>query len=75
MLASTVEALVAEEKSRSHHVLAGRLQLALQTVPVTTSNEIRRPQAGGRDFVISPNRVFGSTTSYFRCRLAGLRAN
>ena len=52
MLASTVEALVAEEKSRSHHVLAGRLQLALQTVPVTTSNEIRRPQAGGRDFVI-----------------------
>jgi SpoVK/Ycf46/Vps4 family AAA+-type ATPase len=52
MLASTVEALVAEEKSRSHYVLADRLQRALQTVPVTTSNEMRRPQAGGRDFVI-----------------------
>jgi SpoVK/Ycf46/Vps4 family AAA+-type ATPase len=52
MLASTVEALVAEEKSRSHHVLADRLQRALQTVPVTTSNEMRRPQSGGRDFVI-----------------------
>jgi SpoVK/Ycf46/Vps4 family AAA+-type ATPase len=52
MLASTVEALVAEEKSRSHHVLADRLHRALQTVPVTTSNEMRRPQTGGRDFVI-----------------------
>lgn len=52
MLTSTVEALVAEEKSRSHHILADRLQRALQTVPVTTSSEMRRPQAGGRDFVI-----------------------
>lgn len=52
MLASTVEAIVAEEKSKSHHVLADRLQRALQTVPVTTSNEMRRPQSGGRDFVI-----------------------
>lgn len=52
MLTSTVEAIVAEEKSRSHHVLADRLQRALQTVPVTTSNEMRRAQAGGRDFVI-----------------------
>ena len=52
MLTSTVEALVAEEKTKSHHVLADRLQRALQTVPVTTSNEMRRPQTGGRDFVI-----------------------
>ena len=52
MFTSTVEAIVAEEKSRSHHVLADRLQRAIQTVPVTTSNEMRRPQAGGRDFVI-----------------------
>jgi SpoVK/Ycf46/Vps4 family AAA+-type ATPase len=52
MLASTVEAMVAEEKSRSHHVLADRLHRALQTVGVTTSNEMRRPQTGGRDFVI-----------------------
>jgi hypothetical protein len=47
-----VEALVAEEKSRSHHVLADRLQRALQSVPVTASNEMRRPQTGGRDLVI-----------------------
>jgi SpoVK/Ycf46/Vps4 family AAA+-type ATPase len=52
MLSSTVEAIVAEEKSKSHHVLADRLERALQTVPVTTSNEMRRPQTGGRDFVI-----------------------
>jgi SpoVK/Ycf46/Vps4 family AAA+-type ATPase len=52
LLNSTVEAIVAEEKTRSHHVLADRLQRALQSVPVTTSAEMRRPQSGGRDFVI-----------------------
>lgn len=54
MLTSTVEAIVAEEKSRSHHVLADRLQRALQSVPVTNSAELRRTTAGvgGRDFVI-----------------------
>lgn len=51
MLASTVEAIVADEKSKSHHVLADRLSRALQSVPVTNS-EMRRPQTGGRDFVI-----------------------
>jgi hypothetical protein len=43
MFASTVEAMVAEEKSRSHHVLADRLNRALQSVPVATSNELQRP--------------------------------
>lgn len=52
MLTSTVEALVAEEKSRSHHVLADRLQRALQSVPVTNSTDLRRSNTGGRDFVI-----------------------
>jgi SpoVK/Ycf46/Vps4 family AAA+-type ATPase len=52
MLASTVEAIVAEEKSRSHHTLANRLQQALQAVSVTTSSEVRRPHSGGRDFVL-----------------------
>jgi AAA+ superfamily predicted ATPase len=52
MLASTVEALAAEEKSRSHHVLADRLVRALQSVPVTTSTELRKPQSGGRDFIV-----------------------
>ncbi len=52
MLTSTVEAIVAEEKSRSHHVLADRLQRALQSVPVTNSADLRRSNTGGRDFVI-----------------------
>jgi SpoVK/Ycf46/Vps4 family AAA+-type ATPase len=56
---STVEALVAEEKAHSHHVLADRLQKALQSVPIATSTDMRRPQSGGRDFVIETEpRVF-----------------
>lgn len=51
-LTSTVEALVAEERAKSHNVLADRLHRALQSVPVTTSSELRRPSAAGRDFVI-----------------------
>ncbi len=51
-LTSTVEAIVAEEKARSHHILADRLQRALQSVPVTTSHDMRRAQTAGRDFVI-----------------------
>lgn len=51
-LTSTVEAMVAEERAKSHHVLADRLHRALQSVPVTTSSELRRPSAAGRDFVI-----------------------
>jgi SpoVK/Ycf46/Vps4 family AAA+-type ATPase len=50
-LTSTVEAIVAEERARSHHVLADRLHRALQSVPVTTSSELRRPNAAGRDFM------------------------
>lgn len=51
-LTSTVEALVAEERAKSHNVLADRLHRALQSVPVTTSSELRRPSTVGRDFVI-----------------------
>jgi SpoVK/Ycf46/Vps4 family AAA+-type ATPase len=51
-LASTVEAIVAEERSRSHHILADRLQRAMQSVPVATSNKMARPQSSGRDFII-----------------------
>jgi len=49
---STVEAIVAEERARSHHILADRLQRALQSVPVTTSSQLPRSQASGRDFII-----------------------
>jgi len=52
MLTSTVEAIVAEEKAHSHHVLADRLKKALQSVPVTPSSEVRRSQSAGRDFII-----------------------
>jgi MoxR-like ATPase len=51
-VASTVEAMVAEERAHSHHILADRLQRALQSVPVATSNQMARPQSSGRDFII-----------------------
>ncbi len=51
-LTSTVEALVAEERAKSHHNLADRLHRALQSVPVTASSELRRSSSPGRDFVI-----------------------
>lgn len=51
-LTSTVEALVAEERAKSHHILADRLNRALQSVPVTTSSELKRSGGTGRDFVI-----------------------
>lgn len=49
---STVEAIVADERSRSHHILADRLQKALQSVPVATSSQMTRPQSSGKDFII-----------------------
>jgi SpoVK/Ycf46/Vps4 family AAA+-type ATPase len=51
-LTTTVEALVAEERAKSHHVLADKLHRALASVPVTASSELRRTGAPGRDFVI-----------------------
>src|SRR5580704_6490131 len=51
-IASTVEAMVADERARSHHILADRLQKALQSVPVATSNQMSRSQSSGRDFII-----------------------
>jgi SpoVK/Ycf46/Vps4 family AAA+-type ATPase len=51
-IASTVEAIVADERARSHHILADRLQKALQSVPVATSNQMSRSQSSGRDFII-----------------------
>lgn len=44
--------MVAEERAKSHHVLADRLHRALQSVPVTAPGELRRPSSTGRDFVI-----------------------
>lgn len=51
-LTTTVEALVAEERAKSHHVLADKLHRALASVPVSTSSELRRTGTPGRDFVI-----------------------
>lgn len=51
-LTTTVEALVAEERAKSHHVLADKLHRALASVPVSASSELRRSGPSGRDFVI-----------------------
>jgi SpoVK/Ycf46/Vps4 family AAA+-type ATPase len=51
-LTTTVEAIVAEERAKSHHIFADRLHRALQSVPVANSSELRRPSTVGRDFVI-----------------------
>jgi SpoVK/Ycf46/Vps4 family AAA+-type ATPase len=51
-LTTTVEAMVAEERAKSHHSLADRLHRALQSVPVTASSDLRRSGAAGRDIVI-----------------------
>lgn len=51
-LTTTVEAMVADERAKSHHVLADKLHRALASVPVTTASELRRTSAPGRDFVI-----------------------
>jgi len=58
-LTTTVEALVAEERAKSHHVLADKLHRALASVPVTASSELRRTGAPGRDFVIESEPSVG----------------
>ena len=58
-LTTTVEALVAEERAKSHHVLADKLHRALASVPVTASSELRRSAAPGRDFVIESDPRVG----------------
>ncbi|MBI4000557.1 MAG: ATP-binding protein [Nitrospira defluvii] len=54
MLRSTVEALVAEERAKSHHSLADRLQRVLQTVSVTSQafTNGQRVQSSGRDTIL-----------------------
>ena len=54
MLRSTVEALMADERAKSHHVLADRLERALQAVSVTSSSVtmIQPTQPGGRDSIL-----------------------
>jgi SpoVK/Ycf46/Vps4 family AAA+-type ATPase len=55
MLRSTVEALVADERAKSHHAVADRLERALQAVAVTPPSLVayqRSPNAGGRDTIL-----------------------
>lgn len=53
-LRTTVEALVADERAKSHHVLADRLQRALQAVTVTAPALVSSspPDIGGRDAIL-----------------------
>src|SRR3984957_12680502 len=55
MLRSTVEALVADERAKSHHALADRLERVLQSVSVTPPSLVtsqRSPQASGKDTIL-----------------------
>jgi SpoVK/Ycf46/Vps4 family AAA+-type ATPase len=55
MLRSTVEALMADEKAKSHHTLVERLERALQTVSVTSPSLTPVPRsqnASGRDTIL-----------------------
>jgi hypothetical protein len=53
-LRSTVEALVADERARSHHTAADRLERALQTISVTPPPLTAAPKLGGdgRDTIL-----------------------
>ncbi|NEV02106.1 AAA family ATPase [Bradyrhizobium uaiense] len=55
MLRSTVEALVADERAKSHHAVADRLERALQAVAVTPpslATSQRSAHANGRDTIL-----------------------
>jgi len=54
MLRSTVEALMADERAKSHHTLADRLQQALQAVSVTPPalTNAQPVQGNGRDTIL-----------------------
>ncbi len=56
MLRSTVEAMMADERAKSHHIVADRLERALQAVAVTphslVTSAARNQQSAGRDIVL-----------------------
>ena len=54
MVRSTTEAIVADERAKSHHVLADRLQRALQTVSVSPPalTSAQPVQGSGRDTIL-----------------------
>jgi len=67
MLRTTVEALMADERAKSHHTLADRLQRAIQTVAVTPpALSANSPaQSNGRDTILelTPHQRFGADSS------------
>jgi SpoVK/Ycf46/Vps4 family AAA+-type ATPase len=55
MLRSTVEAMMADERAKSHHILADRLERALQAVTVTSPSLVtstRGQQSTGKDYIL-----------------------
>lgn len=57
-LRSAAETLVAEERAKNHHLLAERLEKALQAVSVsspTVSTHVQMGQASGRDLILESN--------------------
>lgn len=51
-LRSSVEAVVAEERSKNHNILADRLQRALNTVSVASPNRAASTSQAGRDTIL-----------------------
>jgi hypothetical protein len=51
-LRSSVEAVVAEERSKNHHVLADRLQRALNAVTVATPTTSQANNQSGRETIL-----------------------
>jgi SpoVK/Ycf46/Vps4 family AAA+-type ATPase len=49
---STAEALMADERAKSHHVLADRLQRALQAIDITPPALTNNTSAAGRDTIL-----------------------
>jgi len=61
MLRSTVEAMMADERAKSHHILADRLERALQAVAVTPPSLVtsaRNQQSAGPTSYLKSHRGY-----------------
>lgn len=74
-LRSTVEALMADERAKSHHILADRLERALQAVSITPPalTNSQSTQNGGRDTILelTPKVRFDDLVLNLPARTAG----
>lgn len=75
MLRSTVEALMADERAKSHHILADRLQRALQGVSITPPSltNAQPVQANGRDSILEQTPRVRHIAARTKCNGRGSR--